>query len=89
MILTNKSLIKLKNVAQDPYNSFEFSEEDLKLLEEDSVFGTFHTHPGKDANLSVSDYLAFKNYPRLSHYICGNNGTKCYVVQGGILVEKS
>lgn len=80
-------MIKLTNVAKDPNNEFEFSETDLALLDEEHVIATFHTHPGRDANLSLADYMVFKNYPRLKHYICGKEGYKCFVTQGGILVE--
>jgi proteasome lid subunit RPN8/RPN11 len=82
-------MLKLNNVSKNPEIEFEFSESDLALLDEDSVIATFHTHPGRDANLSLADYMVFKNYPRLKHYICGKNGCKCYLTQGGVLIEKS
>ena len=87
--MMNKSIVKLENISKNPNNDFELSEENLELLNSENVYGTFHTHPGRDANLSISDYLTFKNYPRLIHYIIGKNGIKCYKVQGGILIEKS
>lgn len=89
IITTNKSLVELKNVNDNPMEGFSLSEDDLSLLEEPCVLGTFHTHPGGSSNLSVSDYLTFKNYPRLQHYICGKDGIKCFITRGGILVEKS
>lgn len=89
IILTNKSMIKLNNVAKNPMEDFELSEDDLVLLDDENTYGTFHTHPGRGANLSIVDYLTFKKYPRLTHYIIGKDGVKCYKMQGGILIEKS
>jgi proteasome lid subunit RPN8/RPN11 len=62
--------------------------EDL-LKYEDSAAASWHTHPGRPANLSADDYDAFRMWPSLTHFIIGSDGIKSYTVtaQGEVLQD--
>lgn len=80
-------MVELKNVSENPEQSFSLSLEDQELLNSPDTIGTFHTHPGASSNLSYEDWLSFYSYPRLTHYICGEQGVMTYKVQEGILLN--
>lgn len=65
------------------------SYEDMDKLDNADTVGTFHTHPGKSANLSYDDYETFMAYPGLKHYIVGKEGVKAYKVVDGRLLNES
>lgn len=73
-------LREVKNIAHDPNNGFMVSAEDILLnTEEEGCYATWHTHPNQDANLSGEDYLMFKNWPELYHFIVGKDDTKAFM----------
>lgn len=80
-------MTELKNVSKTPERSFIISEEDQELLSSPDTIGTFHTHPGSSSNLSYEDWLSFYSYPRLTHYIYGEQGLMIYKVQEGVLLN--
>jgi proteasome lid subunit RPN8/RPN11 len=86
IILQSGEIVELENICSDPENAFELKSRDLLRLEDEAV-ATWHTHPNASSNLSVDDYQAFRNWPRLKHYVIGVDGVRCFVVQGGALVE--
>lgn len=88
-IVTKLGLVELKNVCEDPINGFELSYEDLDKLDEINTLATFHTHPGSSSNLSHEDYESFMSYPRLTHYIIGEDGISTYKVLNGMLINES
>lgn len=87
-IVTNQGIIELKNVAENPEQGFEISTEDLSKLDDPNTIGTFHTHPNGSSNLSMDDYMSFLNYPRLVHYIYGQQGLKKFQVREDFIIEK-
>ena len=52
---------------------------------------TWHTHPGKDPNLSEEDMAGFRQWPQLRHYIVGiRDGqpyVQCFAIENGILLK--
>lgn len=78
--------VECKNICEDPNNGYEMSYEDMDKLDDSNTLGTFHTHPGKSANLSFEDYESFMSYPGLVHYIIGEEGVRSYkVIEGGLV----
>lgn len=88
-ILTNQGIIELKNSCEEPENGFELDFEDLDKLEDVHTIGTWHTHPGKGANLSSEDYEAFLSWPRLKHFIIGKDGVRKYSVRKDCVINES
>ena len=89
IISKTAGLIELSNASDNPEKSFSLSIKDQELLDSPDTIGTFHTHPGSSSNLSYEDWLSFYSYPRLTHYICGEQGVITYKIQEGILVNVS
>lgn len=87
-ILANGELVEVENVCSEPEQGFEVSGADLVKYEHDAI-ATWHTHPGKDSNLSVNDYRGFKNWPKLTHYIVGIDGVSGYAIDNGALIKVS
>lgn len=81
-ILKDGNLVEVENIASDPVQGFKVKGEDLLKCVSDAK-ATWHTHPGETFNLSVSDYIAFKSYPKLTHFIIGSNGVREYYVENG------
>lgn len=84
--LQDGTLVEVKNVFPHPLQSFDVAPEEL-LLYEDTAVASWHTHPGRPANLSADDYAAFRMYPHLEHFILGSDGIKAYKVtaQGDVI----
>lgn len=80
-------VVELPNICDDPYNGFELSFENQDKLDDPNTLGTFHTHPSREANLSVDDYESFLAYPRLTHYIIGSDGVRSYKFINGVFVN--
>src|SRR3546814_13066179 len=85
LILTTGEIIELVNVAEDPFESFEISDDDL-IKYEDQAIASWHTHPGQSSQLSLSDYEGFLSYPDLQHHIIGNDGVTSYFIKNGKVV---
>lgn len=81
-VLRDGTIVELKNMCHDPANGFDFSGEDL-LRYEDEALASWHTHTGKDCNLSTEDLNSFLNWPGLTHYIVGSDGVAAYAVEKG------
>lgn len=88
-IITRLGPTECKNVSENPEEGYEMSYEDMDKLDNTDTVGTFHTHPGKSANLSYEDYETFMAYPGLKHYIVGKEGVKAYKVVDGRLLNES
>lgn len=85
-VLLDNSVIEVQNTHPNPDNHFDVSAADL-IEYEDKIAGTWHTHPGKNSNLSVDDQAAFAMYPEATHYIIGNDGVRSYRFEGHSLVQ--
>lgn len=85
-ILKSGEIVEVENVAEDPTCGFDVRPEDLIKYEDEAV-ATWHTHPGKDANLSLEDMEAFVSWPDWIHYIVGERDVRAYVVKNGMVVH--
>lgn len=85
-VLIDDEVIELENISPEPEKGFVVRPEDL-VLYEDRIKATWHTHPGESSNLSVDDYEGFMHWPKLKHYVIGNDGIKCFTVKDGALIE--
>lgn len=85
LVLDDGSVIELQNVAAQPEEAFEISDEDLIQYEEHTV-ASWHTHPGQTSQLSFDDYEGFLMWPDLKHHIIGNDGLTIYAVKNGKVV---
>lgn len=74
-------------MAKNPEKGFSLSLEDQERLNSPDTIGTFHTHPGSSSNMSYEDYLSFYSYPRLTHYIYGEQGLMIYKMIEGVLIN--
>lgn len=86
VILHDDSLIEVSNTYTDPKYGASIAAADLFRFE-DKIKAFWHTHPGRSSDPSREDIIAFKNYPKLFHYIIGEDGVKCYAVIGGDVVQ--
>jgi proteasome lid subunit RPN8/RPN11 len=85
-ILASGEIVECENICRDPENGFEISAADLERYDTDDTVASWHTHPGKDANLSIEDHHTFLLWPHLLHYIVGTDGVRCYAVKDGKVV---
>lgn len=85
-VLSDGSIVEVKNICHDPKNGFEVSGEDILKFHQDAV-ATWHTHPGAQSNLSVGDHDTYKMWPDLLHYIIGKDGISTYKVVNGKVVK--
>jgi proteasome lid subunit RPN8/RPN11 len=84
LVLANGSCPEKPNIHPQPERGFMFRAEDL-LENENSLVGSWHTHPGQSAALSHEDYNGFSQWPHLTHYIIGTDGVRAYRVIDGIV----
>lgn len=78
-IIGSNTIVEVPNDASDPENGFAVSPENIDIyVEGKGATASWHTHPGKDSNLSGEDFRMFKAYRDMKHYIIGNDGTRCY-----------
>ena len=87
-ILKNNVVLEVENTHPQPEFGFEICAKDI-VENEDKLKGTWHTHPNSNAILSHEDYTCFLNWPKLEHYILGQNGIRRYVVKDGVLQNDS
>jgi proteasome lid subunit RPN8/RPN11 len=87
-VLRGGEVIEVQNVSPAPAYSFDVAAEDLMRFERDAI-ASWHTHPGRAANLSSDDYEAFRMWPDLQHFIVGSDGIRSYTVtdQGEVLQD--
>lgn len=86
-ILNTGEVVEVENISEKPQESFIISSESL-IKYEDTMVASFHTHPNGTSNLSSDDYIAFRGWPDLKHFIIGKDGISCYIVNGSGTVLK-
>lgn len=85
-VLKGNKIVEVENICTKPEEGFLVAAADVKKYL-DTAIATWHTHPGKDANLSANDYQTFVNFPHWNHYIVGTDGVRCYkVIEGRVIV---
>jgi proteasome lid subunit RPN8/RPN11 len=88
LLLTDDTVVPIKNIANDPVMGFLMDPtEVLPYLTEGKIKGTWHTHPQGPADLSNDDLRGFLAWPNLVHYIIGPDGILCYRVDNGAVVK--
>lgn len=88
VILKDGTVVPTHNLHHKPQEGFVV--DPIALLRyEDDLWGTWHTHPKANSNLSSEDYQGFLQWPELKHFIIGVDGIRCYVVEDGLIIEES
>lgn len=87
LILRNLKLHEFENTSENPNEGFEvlLTIETLELLKD--AVGTWHTHPGASANLSVEDHETFVSWPDWEHAIIGEDDIRWYRVDRGMVIN--
>lgn len=80
-ILADLSLVEVANTAENPKDAFVVSIDDLEAYADIAV-GTWHTHPRTSSVASGEDYVNFRNWPGLVHYVIGLDGISGYRASG-------
>jgi proteasome lid subunit RPN8/RPN11 len=79
------------NIHVDPVAGFHMEPSALIDAVEKGAVATWHTHPGKDPNLSDEDMAGFKQWPQLRHYIVGIRDGEpcvvCFMIEDGIVMK--
>jgi proteasome lid subunit RPN8/RPN11 len=86
LILNDDTIVDIDNIHSEPTKGFRMSVKDI-AKHESKMIGTWHTHPHDTANLSQEDYLGFKQWPKLIHYIVGVDGVRAFEVVGELIIE--
>lgn len=72
--------IEIENVHAQPEAGFHMEPGAFLAAIKKGARATWHTHPGKDPNLSEEDMAGFRQWPGLKHYIVGvRDGEPCVV----------
>lgn len=83
VVMKDGTVKVLPNLHPEPRDNFAM---DASVLDDPEVVATWHTHPRTSPNLTVADYRAFRQFPRLRHYIVGAAELWCYRMHDDILV---
>lgn len=91
LVLNDGTVIQLPNIHEEPVKGFHIDPQALLDHLEQAV-GTWHTHPGRDPNLSEEDMAGFRQWPSLEHHIVGiRDGEHCVhtfkVLEGDVVVS--
>jgi proteasome lid subunit RPN8/RPN11 len=86
LVLKDGTVLDVINHHSNPAIGFHICADDL-FAHEENLAGTWHTHPNDTANLSQQDYVGFRQWPEIRHYIVGIDGVRAYDVVDGLIVE--
>jgi proteasome lid subunit RPN8/RPN11 len=64
-------VIEVANIHAEPANGFHMEPICFLAAVKAGAVATWHTHPGKDPNLSEEDRVGFLAWPSLQHHILG------------------
>lgn len=85
LILKTGEIVELPNRHPQPWDFFAIAQEDLDRYRL-NIDATWHTHPKGTANLSVEDYLLFRDkLPAWFHYIISRDEVRCYYVRDNLV----
>lgn len=83
--------IELKNIHAEPELGFHMDPGPFIEGVEKGAVATWHTHPGKDPNLSEEDKAGFSQWPTLLHYIVGVRDSEpfvqCFALEDDIIMK--
>lgn len=81
---------EIENIHEKPELGFHMEPSRFIDLVEKGAAATWHTHPGKDPNLSDEDMHGFAQWPQLKHYVVGIRDGEptvvCFIVEDGIVM---
>ncbi len=86
-ILESGDIVEVENISATPDKTFQIGDEDLEQYLPQAV-ASWHTHTGVSANLSLSDYYTFLEFPELDHYIVSKTSSLCFGDENGQLIIK-
>ena len=86
LILEGGELIEFANISDEPEGSY-YPDAALLLEHLPTAVGTWHTHPGGSANLSVEDAETFIQWPAWVHAVVGVDGVRWYGTKNGAAVN--
>jgi proteasome lid subunit RPN8/RPN11 len=79
----------VENVHAEPEKGYRMDAvAALRLLNDQDITATVHTHPKGDSNLSQEDYAGFSLWPELTHYVVGHDGVTKYWFENGLLLQE-
>ncbi len=86
-IMKDGTLLELSNTSDTPAEGalLDMTPEQLDQLP--NAAGTWHTHPGATANLSVGDNETFVSWPTFIHAIVGTDGIRWYGTKNGAVIN--
>lgn len=83
--------IEIDNIHDRPDIGFHMDPAAFLAAVEKGATATWHTHPGKDPNLSEEDMEGFKQWPSLRHYIVGIRDGEpfvaCFAIVDGVVMK--
>ena len=84
-------ILEIENIHTDPVAGFHMEPKAFLTGIETGATATWHTHPGKDPNLSEEDMNGFRQWPMLKHYIVGVRDGEpcvvCFAVENGVMMK--
>lgn len=83
---------QLANISREPQRGFVMEPRGFLAELDAGATETWHTHPGRDPNLSEDDMAGFRAWPHLVHHIIGIRDGKpaietYKVIEGDIVVK--
>lgn len=86
-ILKDGSVIEVPNILSSEDEFQVAGQHIMEYVISGKAIATWHTHPKKDANLTIQDHEMFLRYPELDHYILGTDGLRKYYVRNGKVIN--
>lgn len=71
VITADGQVIEIQNIHENPVVGFHMEPGAFIQAVEAGAIATWHTHPGRDPNLSQEDFEGFHAWPNLVHHIIG------------------
>jgi proteasome lid subunit RPN8/RPN11 len=71
VITSSGDVVQLPNVHTEPVKGFHIEPVSFLAFVQAGAVATWHTHPGRDPNLSEEDMQGFSQWPALTHHIVG------------------
>lgn len=71
VVLADGDIMQLPNIHEKPVEGFHIEPKAFLEQIEAGAIATWHTHPGRDPNLSHEDFEGFHAWPSLTHHIVG------------------
>ena len=84
LVLRDGRCFQVENTHGEPARGFRLDASEM-VKHEGELAGTWHTHPNQTAALSEEDFMGFRQWPDLTHYIIGTDGVRGYRVVDGFL----